>query len=82
LFGIGYNFYGSIGDGTDKICEKIKQIEFFKNIFIVNVVCGSFHCLAISKNGEIFAWGDNRYNEIGISGDDEKQFSPIKIFKI
>jgi alpha-tubulin suppressor-like RCC1 family protein len=60
----------------------MKQIEYFKNIFIVDVVCGFYHCLAISNKGEIFAWGENRYGQLGNgkSGKNENQLTPIKIF--
>jgi alpha-tubulin suppressor-like RCC1 family protein len=84
LFSFGYNYYGCIGDGTTKDCTKIKQIEFFKNIFIVDIVCGNIHCLAISNKNEIFGWGDNKFGQIGNgkSGNDAKELTPIKIFKI
>jgi alpha-tubulin suppressor-like RCC1 family protein len=84
LFSVGYNIYGCIGDGTTDICLNIKQIEFFENIFIEDVVCGQNHCLSISKNGEIYSWGNNEIGQLGNgkSGYDEKQLTPIKIFKI
>jgi alpha-tubulin suppressor-like RCC1 family protein len=84
LFSVGFNGCGCIGDGTCDDCSIIKQIDYFSNIFIVDVVCGSHHCLANSKKGEIFAWGDSEYGKIGNgkSGKDEIQLTPIKIFKI
>jgi alpha-tubulin suppressor-like RCC1 family protein len=59
----------------------ITQIDFFKNIFIVDVVCGYYHCLSISNNGEIYSWGDNENGKLG-NGKNENQLTPIKIFKI
>jgi alpha-tubulin suppressor-like RCC1 family protein len=76
LFGIGSEVYNTTDD-----CSKINQIEFFSNIFIVDVVCGNTHCLSISKNGEIFGWGNNSNCQLG----NEKSFTsqnPIKIFNI
>jgi alpha-tubulin suppressor-like RCC1 family protein len=84
LFAVGRNLYGCIGDGTTNNCSVIKQIEFFKDIFIDDVVCGFYHCLSISNFGEIFSWGGNGSGQIGNgkSGENEKQLIPIKIFKI
>jgi alpha-tubulin suppressor-like RCC1 family protein len=84
LFSVGDNYDGQIGDDTTVNCSTIKQIDYFKNIFIEDAVCGEGHCLAISNNGEIFAWGKNRFGQIGNgkSGDNCNQLTPIKIFKI
>jgi alpha-tubulin suppressor-like RCC1 family protein len=62
----------------------IKQIDYFKNILIVDIVCGFCHCLSISNKGDIFGWGNNKFGQIGNekSGNDENQLTPIKIFKI
>jgi alpha-tubulin suppressor-like RCC1 family protein len=59
-------------------------MEYFSNIIIDDVVCGTNHCLAISNEGEIFGWGDNRLGQIGNgkSGRGVKQLFPIIIFKI
>jgi alpha-tubulin suppressor-like RCC1 family protein len=61
-----------------------QQINYFSNIFIDDVACGERHCLSISNKGEIFSWGDNEYGQIGNSesGEEIKQLTPIKIFKI
>jgi alpha-tubulin suppressor-like RCC1 family protein len=85
LFGVGNNLYGcAVGDGERYDCLTIKQIDYFKDIFIVDVCCGTHHCLAISKNGDVFGWGENRCGQIGNgkSGDYEFQLTPIKVFKI
>jgi alpha-tubulin suppressor-like RCC1 family protein len=83
LFSVGSNFFGCIGERLpNKNCPVIKQIEFFKNIFIDDIVCGLNHCLSISKGGEIYSWGDNKYGKIGNGKIEKKQKTPIKIFKI
>jgi alpha-tubulin suppressor-like RCC1 family protein len=81
LFSAGCNEYGNNGDGTTDYCQFIKQIDYFSNIFIMDVSCGEHHCLAISNKGEIFSWGYNEYGQIG-NGNSENQLTPIKIFKI
>ncbi|EFN60480.1 RCC1 and BTB domain-containing protein 1 [Camponotus floridanus] len=34
---------------------------------IVKMVCGSWHTLALSNKGEIYAWGGNNYGQVGIN---------------
>jgi alpha-tubulin suppressor-like RCC1 family protein len=55
LFSIGFNDYGIIGDDTF-YSSSIKQIDYFKDIFIVDVAVGQNHCLSISNKGEIYSW--------------------------
>jgi Regulator of chromosome condensation (RCC1) repeat len=33
---------------------------------IVKVRCGSQHCIAIDKSGEVYAWGDNSFRQLGL----------------
>jgi alpha-tubulin suppressor-like RCC1 family protein len=36
---------------------------------ILLISCGGNHTLALNKNGEVFAWGDNSYGQIGVKID-------------
>jgi alpha-tubulin suppressor-like RCC1 family protein len=70
LFSIGCNGIGGcFGYSVSDNRSKIQQINYFKNIFIVDVVCGDRNCLAISNKSEIFAWSSNTIvnnDQIGI----------------
>ena len=33
--------------------------------FIIKVVCGYAHTLAVSDEGQLFAWGANSYGQLG-----------------
>jgi alpha-tubulin suppressor-like RCC1 family protein len=78
------NKNGSIEDFTIDDSSTIKQIEFFLDFFIEDVVCGEFYCITITNKGEIFAWGKNYFGQLGNgeSGEGEEKLTPIKIFKI
>lgn len=39
---------------------------------IVQVACGLEHTLALTNNGELYAWGSNRNGQLG-SGDDVRK---------
>ncbi|XP_029169078.1 LOW QUALITY PROTEIN: uncharacterized protein LOC114939022 [Nylanderia fulva] len=33
---------------------------------IVDIACGSYHSLALTSDGQVYAWGDNSYGQVGI----------------
>ncbi|KAK2490179.1 hypothetical protein MC885_007775, partial [Smutsia gigantea] len=33
---------------------------------IIQITCGDYHSLALSKGGELFAWGQNSYGQLGV----------------
>ncbi|CAI2178449.1 6656_t:CDS:2 [Funneliformis geosporum] len=35
------------------------------NPFFLNVVCGENHCLALTKDGEVYSWGSGRFGQLG-----------------
>lgn len=44
-----------------------RVIGALSEAYISDVACGRFHMLALSDNGEVFAWGDNKCGQIGLS---------------
>lgn len=46
------------------------------DIQIVQVACGYYHSLALSKASEVFCWGQNKYGQLGLGTDCKKQTSP------
>ncbi len=33
---------------------------------VVKIAAGSFHTVALTADGKVFAWGDNRMNQLGL----------------
>jgi alpha-tubulin suppressor-like RCC1 family protein len=56
-------------------------IPFFKDKIIVDISVGAGHNLAISKNGEIFGWGENTRGNFGIN-EKIRACLPLKIFDL
>eukprot|EP01084_Bolivina_argentea_P283559 485679_1 len=58
VYSFGYNGYGQLGINTKDEDAHIKpiQIPLFKQqkIIIINVKCGNYHSLVMSKNGKIY----------------------------
>ncbi|XP_070804591.1 E3 ISG15--protein ligase HERC5-like [Pituophis catenifer annectens] len=51
------------------ITTKTPQIRLLKelgNKQIVQIACGDHHSLALSKGGELFAWGENEHGQLGM----------------
>jgi inhibitor of Bruton tyrosine kinase len=81
LFGVGFGYIGE--DNGDEFQETIKKIDYFSNIFIVDISTGADHHLSISDKGDIFSWGDNKFGQIGNGKSGETALlTPIKIFKL
>ncbi|XP_067901927.1 probable E3 ubiquitin-protein ligase HERC3 isoform X2 [Heterodontus francisci] len=43
---------------------------------IIQVACGNNHSLALSKDGQIFAWGQNTNGQLGLDSKDASQCNP------
>uniref|UniRef100_A0A4X1TLX9 Probable E3 ubiquitin-protein ligase HERC4 n=1 Tax=Sus scrofa TaxID=9823 RepID=A0A4X1TLX9_PIG len=63
--------YGRIRSGGS-----IRNIKSLSDIQIVQVACGYYHSLALSKASEVFCWGQNKYGQLGLGIDCKKQSSP------
>ena len=82
IFTWGSNHYGQLGDGTTINRHYQFDITSCFNLeteeTLIQVSSGSFHSLALTSNGRIFAWGNNDYGQLG---DETKiiRFSPVEI---
>jgi tRNA A-37 threonylcarbamoyl transferase component Bud32 len=64
IYSWGSNSFGQLGNGSKKDENKPKLIDYLINGQIILISCGSYHSLALNKNGEVYAWGDNSYGQI------------------
>lgn len=71
VYSFGANQFGQLGfssgDGKDDFSNKPQRVKSLQDSHIVSVVCGSFHSLALSFAGSLYAWGSNQYGQCGIS---------------
>lgn len=58
VFTWGADNYGQLGQGQGpRYVNKPTKIRTFKNVAIKRIACGQYHMLALSMNGDVYAWG-------------------------
>ncbi|CAK9828724.1 RCC1 and BTB domain-containing protein 1 [Anthophora retusa] len=57
---------------------KPTKIHKLVGIAIGKVVCGYSYTLALSKEGVLYAWGENKFGQLGL-GHKENTLSPVKV---
>ena len=77
----GENFTGRLGLGDavakNKKVKNPKKINV-GNILWAQIVCGDFHTIALSWNGEVFTWGNGGLGRLG-HGDLNNRNVPTKV---
>ncbi|XP_051779370.1 probable E3 ubiquitin-protein ligase HERC4 isoform X1 [Erpetoichthys calabaricus] len=77
VFAWGLASDGQLGlSGTEECIRVPKNIKSLSEIQIVQVACGYYHSLALSKASEIFSWGQNKYGQLGLGMESKSQSSP------
>ncbi|XP_021567716.1 E3 ISG15--protein ligase HERC5 [Carlito syrichta] len=46
--------------------EQVRFQSILQEKNIIQITCGDYHSLALSKGGELFAWGQNQHGQLGI----------------
>eukprot|EP00644_Phytophthora_capsici_P013878 jgi/Phyca11/535691/estExt2_fgenesh1_pg.C_PHYCAscaffold_400059 len=64
----GNGEYGRLGNGESDTCEVPEPIEFFSKDNIVSIAAGRDFSFALTDNGELYSWGGNSQNQLGIGG--------------
>ena len=81
----GSNNYGQLGDGTTT--QRTTPVKVGKptgkpkDFTYVQISAGYQHSLALSSDGNAYAWGDNIEGELGDGTTTHSQTSPVKVGK-
>ncbi|XP_023596553.1 probable E3 ubiquitin-protein ligase HERC4 isoform X9 [Trichechus manatus latirostris] len=77
VYAWGLDSDGQLGLLGSEECIRVpRNIKSLADIQIVQVACGYYHSLALSKASEVFCWGQNKYGQLGLGLDCKKQASP------
>ncbi|KAF3852524.1 hypothetical protein F7725_005879 [Dissostichus mawsoni] len=81
VFAWGAGEGGQLGLGTSEVAVRIPRlVKRLCDHRISQVMCGNQHCIALSKDGQLFTWGQNTSGQLGLGkGEPSKLFPhPLK----
>ncbi|XP_065807795.1 RCC1 and BTB domain-containing protein 1 isoform X2 [Labrus bergylta] len=79
LFVWGHNGYSQLGNGTaNQGLSPVLVTSNLQNKKVKEVSCGSHHSMALTHDGEVFAWGYNNCGQVG-SGNTANQPYPRRV---
>ncbi|KAL3996599.1 proline-rich transmembrane protein 2 [Sarotherodon galilaeus] len=81
LFAWGAGDGGQLGLGTTETTVRIPRlVKRLCDHRISQVMCGNQHCIALSRDGQLFTWGQNTSGQLGLGkGEPSKLFPhPLK----
>ncbi|XP_058040409.1 RCC1 and BTB domain-containing protein 1-like [Ahaetulla prasina] len=79
VYAWGHNGYSQLGNGTTN--QGVTPIQISTNLLtkkVTEVACGSHHSLALSSDGDVYAWGYNNCGQVG-SGSTANQPTPRRV---
>lgn len=66
----GENASGTLGNGSTSSSAHPVAVSLPENVRMAYVSAGFDHALAISTDGDVYAWGSNEYGQLGTDGND------------
>ncbi|XP_052749366.1 probable E3 ubiquitin-protein ligase HERC4 isoform X2 [Galleria mellonella] len=77
----GCNSMGQLGVvDTDSISHNVPcVVKKLATKNVVQVACGSYHSMALTNNGDLYAWGANSYGQCGLGNVTNKEMKPQQI---
>ncbi|XP_027863673.1 RCC1 and BTB domain-containing protein 1 [Xiphophorus couchianus] len=78
IYGWGYNGNGQLGTGNNGNQLSPCRLTTLQGLCIQQIVSGYGHCLALTDEGLLYAWGANTYGQLG-TGNKNNHLSPVQI---
>ncbi|XP_053307028.1 probable E3 ubiquitin-protein ligase HERC4 isoform X3 [Spea bombifrons] len=80
VFSWGLAVDGQIGISTVEEYVRVpRNIKSLSEVHIIEVACGYHHSLALSRESNIYAWGQNRHGQLGLGYERKRESSPRHI---
>ena len=76
----GYGGRGQMGDAKPPrdVNTIPVRVDIPEDVVITAISAGIYHNLALSNDGDVYAWGDNDYGALG-DGSGADQYKPVKL---
>lgn len=55
---------------------KVYIVAELSEVSLSKIECGPYHCLALSNDGRLFAWGDNTFNQLNLGVKSKLRWKP------
>ncbi|KAG7459028.1 hypothetical protein MATL_G00226850 [Megalops atlanticus] len=85
VYSWGHGSEGQLGTGTPHTkTAKPRKVRILSPtpIPITQVACGNFHSMALTKGGDVFAWGQNAYGQLGLGKAVSMQHAPCPVLSL
>lgn len=82
LFAWGQGIDGQLGvnsQSSSSVPVEVTASGALAGKTIVSMAAGSSHALALTSDGQVFAWGVNGYGQVGIGSPDFRILSPVAL---
>ncbi|XP_069702468.1 probable E3 ubiquitin-protein ligase HERC4 isoform X3 [Periplaneta americana] len=82
VFSWGSDSHGQLGTGlaeNNNTQLNPKMIKALATSHVIQITCGQNHCLALTQNGELYAWGCNSYGQLGLGTQSDSQQKPCLV---
>uniref|UniRef100_A0A672GK40 HECT domain-containing protein n=1 Tax=Salarias fasciatus TaxID=181472 RepID=A0A672GK40_SALFA len=77
VFSWGLGSDGQLGLNNFEECVRVpRNIKSLSDVQIAQVACGYWHSHALSRGGQIFSWGQNRYGQLGLGANAQSISTP------
>lgn len=78
VYAWGLNNHGQLGNGTTTNSDTLVEVKLPAGVTATAVAAGLFNSLAIGSDGNVYAWGENTYGELG-NGTTTDSDMPLKV---
>lgn len=75
----GNNEYGQLGTGDTQPRALPVAVKGLGGLFMVDIAAGGWHSMALTPNGEVYAWGRGEHGRLGLGDDKSSKMVPQKV---
>lgn len=67
LYTWGSGYHGQLGQGLKVVSLYAELVDYFTqyHLLVKDIACGSHHCAALTREGELYTWGQNLNGALG-----------------
>ncbi|XP_063166477.1 probable E3 ubiquitin-protein ligase HERC6 [Candoia aspera] len=79
VFSWGAGGFGQLGTGKLEDSLIPKKINSLSRYNVIQIACGHYHSIALTKDGQVFSWGQNIHGQLGLGKGLSSQTNPCNV---